>query len=140
MSRSSSSPTLVNTARPSSSAVWIIVGASRGIGLEFVRQLLARGDRVYAVIRDPASASQLWSLAGSAPMANCELLECDVADEASISVSMRLSATASRLTTARDSLKTWLPEEILTELIISYSMRQCCGILMYVKKVIIELL
>lgn len=118
MSRSSASPTLGNTARPSSSAVWIIVGASRGIGLEFVRQLLARGDRVYAVIRDPASASQLWSLAGSAPMANCELLECDVADEASILVSLRVFATLSRLTSGRDSPRTWLPEGILTELTI----------------------
>ncbi|KAL9124429.1 MAG: hypothetical protein Q9217_006238 [Psora testacea] len=70
----------------SPSSVWIIVGASRGIGLELVRQLLARGDRVYAVIRDPANASQLWALAGAAPMANCELLECDVANEASIIV------------------------------------------------------
>ena len=88
MSRSSASlsPTLGNVSRSSSSKVWIIVGASRGIGLEFVRQLLLRGDRVYAVIRDPANASQLWALAGSAPMANCELMECDIANEASILV------------------------------------------------------
>ncbi|KAL9103388.1 MAG: hypothetical protein Q9163_001564 [Psora crenata] len=77
-------PTLRNVAQLRTPAVWIIVGASRGIGLEFVRQLIARGDRVYAAIRDPANASQLWALAGAAPMANCELLQCDVADEASI--------------------------------------------------------
>ena len=81
----SASPTLENTARPSPSAVWIIVGASRGIGYEFVRQLLYKGDRVYAVIRNPASASHLWQLAG-AGVARCELLECDISDESSIMV------------------------------------------------------
>ena len=81
----SSSPTLGNTSRPSSSAVWIIVGASRGIGLEFVRQLLLKRERVYAVIRDPANASQLWSFAGVG-IPNCEMLECDVSDESSIMV------------------------------------------------------
>lgn len=65
-------------------AVWIVIGASRGIGLEWVRQLLARGDQVYATVRDPAKASQLWILAGSAPRANCQLLLCDVSAEASI--------------------------------------------------------
>ena len=67
-------------------ALWVIVGASRGIGLEFVRQLLARGERVLATVRDPTKASQLWTLAGAAPRANCHLLECDVASEASITV------------------------------------------------------
>lgn len=67
-------------------AVWVVVGASRGIGLEWVRQILARGDRVYATVRDPTKASQLWTLAGAAPMARCHLLECDVASEASIIV------------------------------------------------------
>ena len=65
-------------------AVWIVIGASRGIGLEWVRQLLARGDHVYATVRDPAKASQLWTLAGSAPRASCQLLLCDVSSEASI--------------------------------------------------------
>ncbi len=67
-------------------AVWVVVGASRGIGLEWVRQLLGRGDRVYATVRDPTKASLLWTLAGAAPRANCHLLECDVASEASIIV------------------------------------------------------
>ena len=68
-------------------AVWVVVGASRGIGLEWVRQLLARGDHVLATVRDPEKASSLWALAGAAPRANCQLLECDVASEASITVS-----------------------------------------------------
>lgn len=67
-------------------AVWIVVGASRGIGLEWVRQLLGRGDRVYATVRHPERASQLWSLAGAAPRDSCQLLECDVSSEASIIV------------------------------------------------------
>ncbi len=66
--------------------MWVIVGASRGIGLEFVRQLLARGERVIATVRDPARASQLWSLAGSGDRGACQLFECDVASETSISV------------------------------------------------------
>ena len=66
-------------------AIWVVVGASRGIGLEWVRQLLARGDHVLATVRDVAKASQLWTLAGSAA-GRCQLFECDVALEASINV------------------------------------------------------
>ena len=67
-------------------STWLIVGASRGLGLEFVRQLLARGDRVVATVRDAAKASKLWALAGVAPLGACRLLLCDVAVEALISV------------------------------------------------------
>ena len=67
-------------------ATWVIVGASRGIGLEWVRQLLARGDHVLATVRDPAKASQLWGYAGIAESGSCRILECDVTKEASIDV------------------------------------------------------
>jgi NAD(P)-dependent dehydrogenase (short-subunit alcohol dehydrogenase family) len=30
---------------------WLIVGSSRGIGLEFVKQLLAKGERILATVR-----------------------------------------------------------------------------------------
>ena len=67
-------------------AVWLIVGASRGIGLEFVRQLLQRGDHVLASVRDAGNASQLWALANLGARANCQLFECDVTKEGSINV------------------------------------------------------
>lgn len=67
-------------------ATWIIVGATSGIGLEFVRQLLERGDRVLATTRETSKASQLWTLAGAAPLGLCRLLECDVTVETSIIV------------------------------------------------------
>ena len=123
LSFASRSSTVGNTARSLSSAVWIIIGSSRGIGLEFVRQLLARGNRVYAVIRDPANASQLWALAGAAPMANCELLECDVANEASIIVRKTLlhQALLLGLTRSRDSPRTLQPGNILIESITLFS-------------------
>lgn len=71
-------------------ALWVIVGASRGIGLEFVRQLLARGDTVIATVRNASKASQLWLLAGAARLGACHLLECDVKSDASINVSRAL--------------------------------------------------
>lgn len=43
-------------------ATYVITGANRGIGLEFVRQLLARGERVLATCRDPQSSKELAAL------------------------------------------------------------------------------
>ena len=45
---------------------YLITGANRGLGLEFTRQLLARGDSVIACCREPDSAKALQELAGSA--------------------------------------------------------------------------
>lgn len=41
----------------------VVTGANRGIGLEFVRQLLRRGDRVWACTRHPETSRELmaWS-------------------------------------------------------------------------------
>jgi NAD(P)-dependent dehydrogenase (short-subunit alcohol dehydrogenase family) len=42
---------------------YAITGASRGLGLEFVRQLLNRGDSIDAGVRSPSEARQLQELA-----------------------------------------------------------------------------
>ncbi|WP_407353639.1 SDR family oxidoreductase [Luteimonas sp. R10] len=45
----------------------LVTGANRGLGLEFTRQLLARGDRVVAACRQPGKATDLNHLAGEYP-------------------------------------------------------------------------
>ncbi|KAL3483257.1 NAD(P)-binding protein [Aspergillus germanicus] len=62
---------------------WIVVGASRGIGLEFVRQLAGSGERAIAAVRNLSSAEQLFEVVAQ----HKELItveECDVASERSI--------------------------------------------------------
>jgi NAD(P)-dependent dehydrogenase (short-subunit alcohol dehydrogenase family) len=55
----------------------LITGANRGIGLEFARQLAARGDRVVATCRNPEAAEELAGL----PV---EVAALDVSDAASV--------------------------------------------------------
>ena len=43
----------------------IVVGASRGIGLEFVRQYLANGWKVHCTVRNSESADAVRSLGAS---------------------------------------------------------------------------
>lgn len=57
----------------------LVTGANRGVGLEFVRQLLARGDRVVATCRQPGRATALGTLAGEHP-GRLHVLPLDVAD------------------------------------------------------------
>ncbi len=45
----------------------LVTGANRGLGLEFVRQLLGRGERVIAACRHPGRAIELTRLAGEHP-------------------------------------------------------------------------
>ena len=40
---------------PALMSTYLITGANRGIGLEFVRQLAARGDAVVGTVRDTAA-------------------------------------------------------------------------------------
>ncbi len=60
----------------------LVTGANRGIGLEFVRQLLARGDRVIAACRHPGKATALNTLTGEYP-GRLHVLPLDVANEKS---------------------------------------------------------
>jgi NAD(P)-dependent dehydrogenase (short-subunit alcohol dehydrogenase family) len=62
---------------------WLIVGASRGIGLEFVRQIAANGHRVIATVRNPNP--DIDALSQSAP-GQVKVLTCDVSREESINV------------------------------------------------------
>lgn len=62
---------------------WVISGANRGIGLEFVRQLAARGDRVDATARNPADAVALRELADSSE-GRVRVFACDIGDESSV--------------------------------------------------------
>jgi NAD(P)-dependent dehydrogenase (short-subunit alcohol dehydrogenase family) len=64
-------------------AQYLISGANRGIGLEFVRQLLGRGDRVIAACRHTARASELNRLSGQYP-GHLKVLPLDVAEQKSI--------------------------------------------------------
>jgi len=61
----------------------LITGANRGLGLEFTRQYLADGWRVYAACRDPASAFELHRLADE-NHETLRTLALDVTDPASI--------------------------------------------------------
>ncbi|NDJ53624.1 MAG: SDR family oxidoreductase [Chloroflexi bacterium] len=61
----------------------MITGANRGIGLEFVRQLLERGDTVFATARQPDEASALGHLADLYPD-HLTIAALDVTDPSSI--------------------------------------------------------
>ncbi len=56
-----------STPAPPPSRRVLVTGASRGLGLEFVRQLLVRGDAVMAACRRPAEAAALRALAAECP-------------------------------------------------------------------------
>jgi NAD(P)-dependent dehydrogenase (short-subunit alcohol dehydrogenase family) len=62
---------------------FIVTGANRGIGLEFVQQLADRGDDVVATARDPEAADQLQTLAEKAD-AEIHVESLDVTDQSSV--------------------------------------------------------
>lgn len=70
------------------SDTWVVVGASRGIGLELVKQLLDEGKSVIAGVRNPSGAGELSQLiARLSTQERCVVEQCDVTDENSINVS-----------------------------------------------------
>ena len=82
---------------PSATRV-LVQGASRGIGLEFVRQLLACGNvtELFATCRDPAHADDLQTLARND--SRVRPLTLDLTDEASIArAASTVAATGSDL-------------------------------------------
>ncbi len=60
----------------------VVTGANRGIGLEFVKQYLNKGDYVFATCRNPKKAVNLKEL--SAKNANLSILQMDVCNETEI--------------------------------------------------------
>jgi len=53
----------------------LVTGSNRGLGLEFVRQFLNRGDHVIATCRNPDTADQLHDLQNLGPV---EIYQLDV--------------------------------------------------------------
>lgn len=78
----------------------LITGANRGIGLEFTRQLLSRGERVFATCRNPVAATSLHDLR-SDHGSSISVVQLDVSDPASIEASF---TSVSRLTHVLDML------------------------------------
>ena len=60
---------------------YLVTGANRGIGLEFARQLAARGDHVIATTRDPEKAGELELLG---ERGNVRVMMLDASDAESI--------------------------------------------------------
>jgi NAD(P)-dependent dehydrogenase (short-subunit alcohol dehydrogenase family) len=78
----------------------LVTGANRGLGLEFVQQLLARGTRVIAACRQPGRALKLTELAAAHP-GHLSVLPLDLNKERSIS---GLAHEAGMLTDKLDAL------------------------------------
>ncbi|MFO0576552.1 MAG: SDR family oxidoreductase [Polyangia bacterium] len=68
---------------PRASRSVLVTGASRGIGLEFVRSYLGRGASVIAAARNPAAATELQQLGEQYPD-QLRLMQLDVKDERSV--------------------------------------------------------
>ncbi|KAF5668769.1 protoporphyrinogen oxidase [Fusarium denticulatum] len=63
---------------------WVVVGASRGIGLEYVTQLLQAGNRVIAAARNPEASGLSEVAKAHGTLGNCIIEQCDVTSTESI--------------------------------------------------------
>lgn len=70
---------------------YVVTGTNRGIGLEFVKQLLAQGHDVVATARDPGAVPALKEL--QQVHGNLGLLPLDIADESSIAAFVKVVST-----------------------------------------------
>lgn len=73
---------------PIENATCVVTGANRGIGLEFVKQLLGKheGNAVVAGCRDPTKAEALMELQLKVGAARLAVTRLDVSDESSVGV------------------------------------------------------
>lgn len=62
---------------------FVITGASRGLGLEFVKQAAAQGDTVFALARNPAASERLQNLVDNEKVF---AITIDITNEESIKV------------------------------------------------------
>ena len=67
--------------------IWLITGASKGFGLLWATAALDRGDRVAALVRNPASVSQLADIYGDAVLP----LAADVSNRAGITDAVKIA-------------------------------------------------
>lgn len=89
----------------------LITGANRGLGLEFTRQYLERGDLVFAGCRSPERAEALQALIDAHPERGF-LAELDVTQDAAIDEAVRLvRGVSNRLDILVNNAGAFVPQE-----------------------------
>lgn len=93
----------------------VVTGASRGIGLEFTRQWLERGDRVFALARRPEKSAGLSELALRHAGA-LRSVECDVGDDDSVArARIEVEAGADRIDLVVNNAAVFGPRNVSIE-------------------------
>ena len=68
----------------------LVVGSSRGLGLEFVRQVLQKKAHVIATYRGKDAPLALTELAAGPAKGRLQLIECDVASAESVAAAAQM--------------------------------------------------